>query len=112
MIWRDIRNVCIETTRFHTPCPLAAKAPTFISQVHVYTAFYDPKRSFEETRQGLFPIYTRGNFLPRAIFGRFIALCAYIRCLWIALCIAFDSTVRGRDYDVVIVDQVRSARFL
>ena len=45
----------------------------------MYTAFYDPQRSFEETRQGTFRVHVYGNWFPRSILGRFVALCAYIR---------------------------------
>lgn len=72
----------------------------------MYTAFYDPNRAFEETR--LFPVHVRGNWFPRAILGRFIAVCAYIRCILVALSIAFDSTLRGKDYDVILIDQARN----
>lgn len=74
------------------------------TQVDVYTAYYDPNRCFEETRSGAFAIKVAGTWFPRSIFGRAMALCAYIRCILVAFKIAFDS--RGEGYDIIIADQV------
>lgn len=76
-------------------------------QVHVYTAFHDPKRCFEETVSGPFSVTVAGSWFPRHVFGRLHALCAYIRCTLVALYIAWLSWRQCRQYDVIIVDQVR-----
>ncbi|RMZ57053.1 hypothetical protein APUTEX25_002285, partial [Auxenochlorella protothecoides] len=64
-------------------------------KVEISTAYYDPARSFEETRSGAFAIKVRGGWFPRSLGGRAIALCAYIRA--------------ASRPDVVIVDQVSVA---
>ncbi len=97
-------------------------------RVDMYTAYYDPNRCFEETKTGGFAVHTAGSWFPRHIFGRMLALCAYIRCVLVAVHIAWrcyfsrgDTTssstatsnastsrnAAGRlAYDVVIADQV------
>lgn len=47
--------------------------------VNFVTTFYDPERCFSETKDGSIPVHVVGNWLPRHIFGKFFALCAYIR---------------------------------
>jgi alpha-1,3/alpha-1,6-mannosyltransferase len=75
--------------------------------VDMYTAYYDPERCFDETRSGLFAVITAGNWFPRHILGRFIALCAIIRCTLAALYLALRVWSGNiPDYDVIIVDQV------
>jgi len=49
---------------------LAARGHT----VHMYTAYYDPQRCFEETRSGAFSVTVAGGWFPRAVLGRLIAL--------------------------------------
>ncbi|KAG1674119.1 hypothetical protein FOA52_015748 [Chlamydomonas sp. UWO 241] len=83
--------------------------------VDVYTAYYDPKRCFPETKTGGFTVHVAGGWFPRAIAGRCIALCAYIRCILAALVIVWRSWFYRATcieagcqpfYDVVIADQV------
>ncbi len=59
--------------------------------VDVYTAHYDPQRCFEETKTGGFRVVVAGSWFPRSLGGRFIALCAYIRCLIAAVHLAWCS---------------------
>jgi alpha-1,3/alpha-1,6-mannosyltransferase len=75
-------------------------------QVHIYTAYYDLQRCFDETKSGAFQVHTAGSWFPRAIFSRFVALCAYIRCILVALRLSWDSRMHGAQYDVIIADQV------
>ncbi|KAJ4746457.1 hypothetical protein LUZ62_080862 [Rhynchospora pubera] len=70
--------------------------------VHVFTAHHDKNRCFEETVSDLFPVTVYGDFLPRHVFYRFHAICAYIRCIFVALCVVF----LWSSFDVVLVDQV------
>ncbi|KAM1256848.1 hypothetical protein EV1_030650 [Malus domestica] len=49
---------------------------------------------------GIVTVY--GAFLPRHIFYRLHALCAYIRCLSVALCMLF----MWPSFDVILADQV------
>jgi len=69
--------------------------------VKIYTPYFDPNRCFEECKQ--LDIEVRGNWFPRTICGRFIALCAYIRML---LCALWVITFMGSEYDYFILDQV------
>ncbi|KHG03874.1 Alpha-1,3/1,6-mannosyltransferase ALG2 [Gossypium arboreum] len=70
--------------------------------VHIFTAHHDKNRCFEETRAGIFPVTVYGNFLPRHIFYRLHAVCAYLRCLFVALCVLF----MWPSFDVILADQV------
>jgi alpha-1,3/alpha-1,6-mannosyltransferase len=55
--------------------------------VTVYTPFYDPQRCLKESH--LLRVVVKGNWFPRTIFGRLIALCAFVRmwlcALWVVL---------------------------
>lgn len=57
--------------------------------VDVYTAYYDPQRCFEETRTGGFRVAVAGSWFPRHVGGLFLAVCAYIRCILVALHMAW-----------------------
>ncbi|CAA7406601.1 unnamed protein product [Spirodela intermedia] len=70
--------------------------------VHVFTAHHDKNRCFEETIAGPFQVTVYGSFLPRHIFHRFHAVCAYIRCIFVAFCVLFLWPC----FDVIIADQV------
>ncbi|KAM1101422.1 hypothetical protein EV1_007864 [Malus domestica] len=71
-------------------------------KVHVFTSHHDKNRCFEETVSGIFLVTVYGSFLPRHIFYRLHALCAYIRCLFVALCML----VMWPSFDVILADQV------
>ncbi|XP_028785934.1 alpha-1,3/1,6-mannosyltransferase ALG2-like [Neltuma alba] len=70
--------------------------------VHIFTAHHDKNRCFEETTAGTFPVTVYGSFIPRHIFYRLHALCAYLRCLFVALCVLF----LWPSFDVILADQV------
>ena len=70
-------------------------------KVKIYTPFFDPKRCFEECHK--LDIEVKGDLFPRTIFGRFIALCAYIRMFLCALWVCFNVS---SEYDYFILDQV------
>ncbi|KAF5730738.1 alpha-1 3/1 6-mannosyltransferase ALG2 [Tripterygium wilfordii] len=70
--------------------------------VHIFTAHYDKTRCFEETLSGIFPVTVYGAFLPRHIFYRLHALCAYLRCIFVALCLLF----MWPSFDAILADQV------
>ena len=72
-------------------------------QVHVVTSHHDPSHCFPETRDGTIPITVSGDWLPRSIFGRFFALCAYIRMIWASFYTVFCS---GLCPQVFFCDQV------
>lgn len=71
-------------------------------EVHVFTAHHDHRRCFEETIDGHFPVTVYGDFLPRHIFYRFHAICAYVRCVFVAICMA----LMWPSFDVILADQV------
>ncbi|CAF2206780.1 unnamed protein product [Brassica napus] len=70
--------------------------------VHVFTSHHDKSRCFEETLSGIFQVTVYGSFLPRHIFYRLHAVCAYLRCLFVALCVLLGWS----SFDVVLADQV------
>ncbi|CAO2825847.1 unnamed protein product [Amaranthus hypochondriacus] len=70
--------------------------------VHIFTSHHDRNRCFEETLSGAFPVTVYGDFLPRHIFYRLHAVCAYLRCIFVALCVLF----MWPSFDVILVDQV------
>ncbi|MQL94674.1 hypothetical protein Taro_027340 [Colocasia esculenta] len=70
--------------------------------VHVFTAHHDKNRCFEETITGPFQVTVYGSFIPRHIFHHFHAVCAYIRCIFVALCVLFMWPC----FDVILADQV------
>ncbi|TXG66721.1 hypothetical protein EZV62_007996 [Acer yangbiense] len=51
---------------------------------------------------GTFPVTVYGDFLPRHIFHRLHAVCAYLRCIFIALCVL----LKWSSFDVILADQV------
>ncbi|KAK7272767.1 hypothetical protein RJT34_29590 [Clitoria ternatea] len=71
-------------------------------KVHIFTAHHDKNRCFEETVAGPFSVTVYGSFLPRHVFYRLHALCAYIRCLFVAFCVLF----MWPSFDVILADQV------
>jgi len=70
--------------------------------VHVFTSHHDKNRCFEETVSGPFAVTVFGDFLPRHVFYRFHAVCAYLRCIFVALCVL----LWWPSFDVILVDQV------
>lgn len=72
-------------------------------KVQVWTAHYDTNHCFSETLDSGISIRCCGDWLPRSIFGKCFALCAYIRMIFLAFYIVFLS---GEQFDVVFCDQV------
>ncbi|TMW90814.1 hypothetical protein EJD97_015175 [Solanum chilense] len=71
-------------------------------KVHIFTSHHDKNRCFEETLSGVFDITVYGAFLPRHIFYRLHAVCAYLRCMFVALCLLF----MWPSFDIILADQV------
>jgi len=71
--------------------------------VQFLTAHHDPTHCFPETVDGQLQVTCVGDWLPRSTFGKFSALWAYIRMIYVALYMVFFSKII---YDVVFVDQV------
>ncbi|KAL1350004.1 hypothetical protein HN51_026476 [Arachis hypogaea] len=80
----------------------AVELASYGHKVHIFTAHHDKNRCFEETISGTFPVTVYGSFLPRHVFYRLHALCAYLRCLFVAFCMLF----MWPSFDVIIADQV------
>jgi glycosyltransferase involved in cell wall biosynthesis len=87
--------------------------------VDIFTSHFDPSRCFDECRSGAFSVIEAGAWLPRSLFGgRFVALCALLRCCFAAAVLAWHARRGGGGrsggagpvalgrYHVVIVDQV------
>ena len=70
--------------------------------VKIFTPSYDPTRALEQIKDGTIDLEVRGNYFPRRIFGKFHALCEYIRVLFAAIYLILF----GGDFDVIIVDQI------
>ncbi|XP_020593963.1 alpha-1,3/1,6-mannosyltransferase ALG2 isoform X2 [Phalaenopsis equestris] len=51
---------------------------------------------------GKFKVSVYGSFLPRHILYSFHAVCAYLRCIFVALCVLF----MWPSFDIVLADQV------
>ncbi|KFB43585.1 AGAP001232-PA-like protein [Anopheles sinensis] len=52
--------------------------------VSFLTNHHDPEHCFDETKDGRLQVMTVGDWLPRDIFGKFYAVCAYIRMVYAA----------------------------
>lgn len=48
-------------------------------EVNIVTTHHDPGHAFSETTDGTIPVIVVGDWLPRHIFGKLFALCAYLR---------------------------------
>merc|ERR1712166_1297103 len=70
--------------------------------VKIFTPSYDPTRALEQIKDGTIDLEVRGNCFPRRIFGKFHALCEYIRVFLAAIYLLFF----GGDFDVIVIDQI------
>lgn len=73
--------------------------------VQFLTNHHDPKHCFEETRDGTLKVQTVGDWLPRSIFNKFTAACAYLRMIYATLYTAFVLS-RQEQFDVIFVDSI------
>nr|GME16062.1 alpha-1,3/1,6-mannosyltransferase ALG2 [Ipomoea batatas] len=80
----------------------AVELASYGHNVHVFTAHHDKNRCFEETLSGTFSVNVYGSFLPRHIFYRLHAVCAYLRCIFVALSVLF----LWPSFDIILADQV------
>ncbi|TGZ74755.1 hypothetical protein CRM22_000769 [Opisthorchis felineus] len=71
--------------------------------VKIITNHHDPMHCFEETLKSELNVIVAGSWFPRSIFGRCIALCAYIRLLLASVYLVFTC---NRQNDLVFVDQI------
>ncbi|KAH3694891.1 alpha-1,3/1,6-mannosyltransferase ALG2-like [Dreissena polymorpha] len=72
-------------------------------KVEFVTAHHDPNHCFQETKDGNFTVTVAGDWLPRNIFGRFYAVCAYIRMVYAAIYLVLFSDIC---YDIIFCDQI------
>ncbi|CAF1629403.1 unnamed protein product, partial [Adineta ricciae] len=73
-------------------------------EVDLYTNFHDKRRCFEETRNGQLNVFVACSWFPRNIFGRFNALCAYIRFILLAIYVLLMKN--EKQYDLFLCDQI------
>lgn len=73
--------------------------------VSFLTNHHDIDHCFEETRNGTFPVVTVGDWLPRNVFGKFAALCAYIRMVYAAFYTSYVLSRREK-IDIIFCDQI------
>ncbi|VDP79452.1 unnamed protein product [Echinostoma caproni] len=72
-------------------------------QVKIITNHHDPSHAFEETRKSELNVTPVASWFPRSVFGRCLALCAYVRLLLAAFYLIFTC---DKKTDVVVVDQI------
>lgn len=72
-------------------------------EVEFVTAHHNPSHCFHETRDGSFKVTVAGDWLPRSVFRRCYALCAYIRMIYAAIYLVFFSHI---SFDIVFCDQI------
>jgi len=70
-------------------------------EVSFLTAHHDPSHAFEETVDGTLKVVVVGDWLPRSVFGRLAALCAYLRMIYAAIYLLFFLSP-----DVVFLDLI------
>lgn len=71
--------------------------------VQLVTSHHDVSHCFQETSDGTLKVTSVGDWLPRSVFGRCYALCAYVRMIYAALYLVVFS---GVEYDVIFCDQI------
>uniref|UniRef100_A0A1B6GV57 Alpha-1,3/1,6-mannosyltransferase ALG2 n=1 Tax=Cuerna arida TaxID=1464854 RepID=A0A1B6GV57_9HEMI len=71
--------------------------------VNFVTTHHDLSHCFEETKNGSFPVTVVGDWIPRNIFGKFYALCAYLKMIYAAFYIICFSQI---DPDLIFCDIV------
>lgn len=77
-------------------------------QVSFVTNHFDETHAFEELKSGDYPVRVVGDWMPRSICGKFQALCAYIRMIYLSL--VYVLFLRHFDKpDVYFVDQIPMA---
>ncbi|XP_028148080.1 alpha-1,3/1,6-mannosyltransferase ALG2 [Diabrotica virgifera virgifera] len=54
-------------------------------EVRFLTNHFDPTHAFDELKNGDYPVEVYGDWLPKSVFGRFQALCAYVRMVYMSI---------------------------
>lgn len=73
--------------------------------VSFLTNHHDPSHCFEETRNGTLRVRVVGDWLPRSIFGRFYAFCAYFRMVYAAFYVTLFQS-KEEPIDVIFCDLI------
>lgn len=69
------------------------------------TNHFDKTHAFDELKNSKYPVEVYGDWLPRSIFGRFQALCAYVRMIYLS--IVYILFVHNKDKpDLYITDLI------
>ena len=66
---------------------------------------HDTRRCFNETRNNQLNVIVACSWFPRNIFGRFHALCAYIRFILLAFYVVYMVS-KSKQYDLFLCDQI------
>lgn len=51
-------------------------------EIEFLTNHFDKTHAFDELKSGQYPVHVIGNWLPRSVFGKCQALCAYVRMIY------------------------------
>lgn len=70
-------------------------------EVIIYTSHHDTGHCFSETKDGTIQVISMFDWLPRALFGRFYAFCAFLRMIFLAIYVRLFVQA-----DIFIADQV------
>lgn len=73
--------------------------------VSFLTNHHDESHCFEETRNGTIAVKTVGDWLPRSIFGKFSAFCAYLRMIYAAFYTVLVVS-QNEKIDAIFCDQI------
>ncbi|GAB0096725.1 Alpha-1,3/1,6-mannosyltransferase ALG2 [Sergentomyia squamirostris] len=73
--------------------------------VSFLTNHHDESHCFEETRDGTIAVETVGDWIPRSIFGKFNAFCAYVRMIYAAFYTVLV-VAQNEKLDVIFCDQI------
>jgi alpha-1,3/alpha-1,6-mannosyltransferase len=73
--------------------------------VSFLTNHHDLTHCFEETRNGTLRVRVCGDWLPRSIFGRFYAFCAYFRMVYAAFYVVLFQS-KEEPIDVIFCDLI------
>ncbi|RWS11793.1 alpha-1:3/1:6-mannosyltransferase ALG2-like protein [Dinothrombium tinctorium] len=74
--------------------------------VQMMTAHHDINHCFQETKDGTLDVTVVGDWIPRSIFGKCYALCAYLRMLAVALYLVFTKNPQFSTFDIIVCDQI------
>ncbi|XP_054164974.1 alpha-1,3/1,6-mannosyltransferase ALG2-like [Oppia nitens] len=72
-------------------------------EIHIVTTHHDQNHCFEETRNGTLKVTVVADWMPRSIFNKCYALCAYFRMIIAAIYVVFFSKL---EFDLIFCDQI------